>query len=63
MVFQSYALYPTMTARRNMTFGMEGRGAPKAEQDAAIKRVKAAVIHYTRCLAASVRTEACASMR
>ena len=41
MVFQSYALYPTMTARQNMTFGMESRGVPKAEQDAAIKRVSA----------------------
>jgi multiple sugar transport system ATP-binding protein len=39
MVFQSYALYPTMTARQNMTFGMECRGVPKAEQDAAIERV------------------------
>ena len=39
MVFQSYALYPTMTARQNMTFGMESRRVPKAEQDAAIKRV------------------------
>ena len=39
MVFQSYALYPTMTARQNMTFGMESRGVPKAEQDVAIKRV------------------------
>src|SRR5579871_5221732 len=39
MVFQSYALYPTMTARQNMTFGMESRGVPRAEQDAAIKRV------------------------
>ena len=39
MVFQSYALYPTMTARQNMTFGMESRGVPKADQDAAIKRV------------------------
>jgi len=41
MVFQSYALYPTMTARQNMTFGMESRGVPKAEQEAAIKRVAA----------------------
>ncbi len=41
MVFQSYALYPTMTARQNMTFGMESRGVPKAEQDAAVKRVAA----------------------
>ena len=39
MVFQSYALYPTMTARENMTFGMESRRVPRAEQDAAIQRV------------------------
>jgi multiple sugar transport system ATP-binding protein len=39
MVFQSYALYPTMTARQNMTFGMESRGVPRPEQNAAIKRV------------------------
>jgi multiple sugar transport system ATP-binding protein len=41
MVFQSYALYPTMTARQNITFGMESRGVPKPEQDAAVKRVAA----------------------
>jgi multiple sugar transport system ATP-binding protein len=39
MVFQSYALYPTMTARQNITFGMESRGVPKPEQEAAVKRV------------------------
>ena len=32
MVFQSYALYPTMTVRENITFGMESRGVAKAEQ-------------------------------
>jgi multiple sugar transport system ATP-binding protein len=41
MVFQSYALYPTMTARQNITFGMESRGVLKAEQDVAVKRVSA----------------------
>ena len=41
MVFQSYALYPTMTVRQNITFGMESRGVPKAEQDAAVARVAA----------------------
>ncbi|MBV8107355.1 MAG: ABC transporter ATP-binding protein [Hyphomicrobiales bacterium] len=41
MVFQSYALYPTMTARQNITFGMESRRVPKAEMDAAVKRVSA----------------------
>jgi multiple sugar transport system ATP-binding protein len=39
MVFQSYALYPTMTVRENMMFGMEARGVPKPEREAALKRV------------------------
>src|SRR5262245_13093263 len=39
MVFQSYALYPTMTARENITFGMESRGVPKAQRDEAVRRV------------------------
>jgi multiple sugar transport system ATP-binding protein len=41
MVFQSYALYPTMTVRENMAFGMESRGIPKDQQKAAIERVAA----------------------
>ena len=41
MVFQSYALYPTMTVRENITFGMESRRVPKAEQDTALARVAA----------------------
>src|ERR1700750_2260294 len=32
MVFQSYALYPSMTVRQNITFGMECRHVPKAGQ-------------------------------
>ena len=39
MVFQSYALYPTMTVRQNITFGMESRKVPKAEQAKAVERV------------------------
>ncbi len=39
MVFQSYALYPTMTVRQNITFGMECRRVPKARQDEAVERV------------------------
>ncbi len=31
MVFQSYALYPHMTVRQNMGFGLKTAGAPKAE--------------------------------
>jgi len=41
MVFQSYALYPTMTVRQNMLFGMEARNVPKPQQVEAIKRVSA----------------------
>jgi multiple sugar transport system ATP-binding protein len=41
MVFQSYALYPTMTVRENMAFGMESRGIPKPQQEEAIARVAA----------------------
>ncbi|WP_374347923.1 ABC transporter ATP-binding protein [Chitinimonas sp.] len=39
MVFQSYALYPNMTVRKNIAFGLEIRKVPKAEQDAIIARV------------------------
>jgi multiple sugar transport system ATP-binding protein len=39
MVFQSYALYPTMTVRENMMFGMEARGVPKDQREIALKRV------------------------
>jgi multiple sugar transport system ATP-binding protein len=31
MVFQSYALYPTMNVERNMSFGLRVAGLPKAE--------------------------------
>ncbi len=41
MVFQSYALYPTMTVRDNMTFGMESRKVPKDEQNREVARVAA----------------------
>ena len=39
MVFQSYALYPAMTVRGNITFGMECRGVPKTKRLAAVERV------------------------
>jgi multiple sugar transport system ATP-binding protein len=38
MVFQSYALYPTMSVRRNIGFGLEMRKVPEAERGAAVKR-------------------------
>jgi len=39
MVFQSYALYPNMTVRGNIAFGMEVRKVPKAEREAAVTSV------------------------
>ena len=39
MVFQSYALYPTMTVRKNIEFGLRVRGVPLAERQAAVARV------------------------
>src|SRR5262245_12863239 len=39
MVFQSYALYPSMTVRQNITFGMECRNVPRAQRDEAVARV------------------------
>ncbi|MFZ6874315.1 ABC transporter ATP-binding protein [Undibacterium sp. Di27W] len=39
MVFQSYALYPTMTVEKNMSFGLRINGVPKAEIHKRIARV------------------------
>ncbi|MBL8353124.1 MAG: sn-glycerol-3-phosphate ABC transporter ATP-binding protein UgpC [Burkholderiaceae bacterium] len=39
MVFQAYALYPNMTVRENIVFGLEMRGLPAAAQAAALQRV------------------------
>ncbi len=39
MVFQSYALYPNMTVRGNISFGMEMHGVPKPEREAKIAEV------------------------
>ncbi len=39
MVFQAYALYPNMTVRKNITFGMEIRNESSEHQEAALKRV------------------------
>jgi multiple sugar transport system ATP-binding protein len=39
MVFQSYALYPTMTVERNMSFGLRIKGTPKAEVERRVNRV------------------------
>jgi multiple sugar transport system ATP-binding protein len=39
MVFQSYALYPSMTVRQNITFGMECRHVPRTQQEVAVANV------------------------
>lgn len=49
MVFQSYALYPTMTVEKNMSFGLRIQGLPKAEIAARITRV-AEMLHLTPLL-------------
>ncbi len=41
MVFQSYALYPTMTVAGNLSFGLRARGMPRAEVDARVQRAAA----------------------
>jgi multiple sugar transport system ATP-binding protein len=38
MVFQSYALYPTMTVERNMSFVLRINGTPKAEVERRVTR-------------------------
>jgi multiple sugar transport system ATP-binding protein len=39
MVFQSYALYPNMSVRENIAFGLKIRKVPQTQQDATIMRV------------------------
>jgi len=38
MVFQSYALYPTMSVEKNMSFGLKIAGTPKAEVQRRVRR-------------------------
>jgi multiple sugar transport system ATP-binding protein len=39
MVFQSYALYPSMNIAQNIAFGMEMRGVPKPDRERAVDEV------------------------
>jgi ABC-type sugar transport system ATPase subunit len=39
MVFQSYALYPQMTVRQNLAYGLRVRGTPKEIRAEAVERV------------------------
>lgn len=49
MVFQSYALYPTMSVERNMSFGLRVKGTPKAEIARRVKRA-AEMLHLAPLL-------------
>jgi multiple sugar transport system ATP-binding protein len=50
MVFQSYALYPTMTVEKNMSFGLRIAGTPKAEIARRVQRA-AEMLHLEPLLA------------
>ena len=41
MVFQSYALYPTMSVAKNITFGMKVRGVDASTQKTKLEKVAA----------------------
>jgi multiple sugar transport system ATP-binding protein len=49
MVFQSYALYPTMTVAKNMSFGLRVAGLPKTEIARRVARA-AAMLHLEELL-------------
>jgi sn-glycerol 3-phosphate transport system ATP-binding protein len=43
MVFQNYALYPHMTVRQNLAYGLKNRGMPKPEIDSRITKASSAL--------------------
>ena len=43
MVFQNYAIYPTMSVRENIEFGLKNNKVPKAERNALIEEVSKTV--------------------
>lgn len=49
MVFQSHALYPHMSARRNIAFALRGRGVSRAEIDRSVRDV-ARSLELDECL-------------
>ncbi|MBB4194312.1 multiple sugar transport system ATP-binding protein [Rhizobium aethiopicum] len=49
MVFQSYALYPRMSVRKNLSFGLRVAGLPKPEIEARVART-AALLHLDKLL-------------
>ena len=49
MVFQNYAIYPTMTVRENIEFGLKNKKVPKEERERLIKEY-AAIVGLTEYL-------------
>jgi multiple sugar transport system ATP-binding protein len=49
MVFQSYALYPHMTVRQNLSFGLETMGAPRPQIAQAVERASR-ILHIEHLL-------------
>ncbi len=49
MVFQSYALYPRMSVRKNLSFGLRVAGLPKPEIDSRVERA-ASLLHLEKLL-------------
>ena len=49
MVFQNYALFPHLSVARNIAFGMEVRGAPRAEIDRRVREA-ASILHLDALL-------------
>ncbi len=41
MIFQNYALFPHMTVRQNVQFGLDVKGMARAERDAKVERILA----------------------
>ncbi len=41
MIFQNYALFPHLTVRQNVRFGLDVKGMPRAERDAKVDRILA----------------------
>ena len=60
MVFQSYALYPSMTVAENLRFGMKVRGVPREKQATAVAEVSR-ILHPRICSIASPRSSLAAS--
>ena len=65
MVFQNYALFPHMTVRKNIGFGLDMRGLAKAEiarkVDEALSPSSASAARATNCPASSPAASSSAS--